>query len=243
MELSPLELYQKAYNLHYKEQKTDQAIGLYEKLLRDHGESDAASYASVQLQTLHPHKHSASKTPKVSTGPNPVVVVLLVINLLALASATVWLFVSLRLIENRQHEQAVLTRALGRITAGNDAEALELLDRLKALVPDDVTAYALASDIYRRNHKYTAARREYELFQRLNPSAPSTGAEISRINSEEDKWIAESKKQQAQKLPQDIVKEAERKTIRRSPARRTRRPDGDEAKPKLLVDPSELQFF
>jgi tetratricopeptide (TPR) repeat protein len=236
MELSPLELYQKAYKLHYGEKKVDEACAIYQQLLRDHPDSDVAAYASVQMRSVQPEKKPTPSSPRPGSGPHPVVAVLLVINLLAVTAAAVWQFVSLRTVEERLNEQAVLSRALGQITTGNDAEALKLLDRLKALMPQDITPFALAADVYRRNHKYTAARREYELYQRLNPDSPSLSSRIERIIREEDAWTAKNKRRRAR-----AVDEAERKRVRRAPRRPTRKPD--EGKPKLLVDPNELQFF
>ena len=52
MNNSPLELYQKAYKLHYKSNDIEAAYSLYEKIIEQFPEDNISAYASIQLQKI-----------------------------------------------------------------------------------------------------------------------------------------------------------------------------------------------
>jgi hypothetical protein len=242
---SALELYQKAYDLHYKRNDIAHACEIYTKIIDDFGTTDAAAYAAIQLQKIKANEATleVARTGKRRAGP--VATTFIVINLiLLLGAAAASTYLHYR-TDARLEKMSLLSRVLGKMYAGRDNEALQLLDEMKIRMRKDITPFALAADIHRKNHEYLKARKQYEAFQRLYPGSPIPREEIARINEEEDVYIERSSdRKKTDALPQEIVEEAAKKNPARSkrrPVRRRTQPSGE--KPKLLVDPDEIEFF
>ena len=68
---SPLELYQQAYKLHYIERKIPDACKIYERLISEFPDSDACSYASIQLEKIKAGRATRElEHPGATKGPS-----------------------------------------------------------------------------------------------------------------------------------------------------------------------------
>lgn len=244
MENSALELYQRAYDLHYKQKDLAGACRIYEKIIGDFADSDAAAYASIQLQKVKANEATLELAQSGKRGAGPVATTFIVINLVVLLGGAGAFALLLYRVNSRLEKTSLLTQVLGKMYAGRDTEALQLLDEMKIRMRNDITPFALTADIYRKNHEYLKARKQYEAFHRLYPGSPIPEIEIARINREEDSYIKRtSEKKNAGKLPQEIVEDRDKKSVAQPKRRRPARGRPAQQKPKLLVDPEEIEFF
>jgi len=83
MENSPLELYDKAYRLHYVENNVVQAGQLYEALIKEFPESNECGYAVIQLQKIHAREVVDSIEALRRKG-HPLLLVSVVLNIVTL---------------------------------------------------------------------------------------------------------------------------------------------------------------
>jgi Flp pilus assembly protein TadD len=73
-------------------------------------------------------------------------------------------------------------RARWRLSSGNNAGALEDLNLIVSLTPNDPEAYNTRGVIYERSGDYTAARADYEHALRLNPDSAEAKHNINHLN-------------------------------------------------------------
>jgi TolA-binding protein len=234
-EQSPLELYQTAYNLHYRQKKISSACLVYERIIRDFPQSDAAAYASVQL-----HKIQANETlRKLARGrqSSAPLIALTIVNFLLVAAGLAFGAYHFKRISDAVNHQSIIARALGKMYAGQDDIALEMLNDLKILAQGDVTPYALAAEIHRGNNRFLQARKEFETFSRLYPDHDLPALELSLIDKEQDAY---HKRLEAEReAEQARIEQKPAPTTRAKPRRRRTPP----RKPRLLIDPDSITYF
>ncbi len=234
-EQSPLELYQTAYNLHYRERKISSACLVYERIIRDFPQSDAAAYASVQLQKIQ-----ANETlRKLARGKAPVgpIILFSAINFILLVGALLFGFIQIRQIRTSVDNQKTMARAIGKMYANQDEQALEILNDLKIIAQGDITPYALSAEIHRKNKRFLKARKEFETFRRLYPRHQLPAAELALIDTEEEEY----RKERAESKPADAV--AEKTSPKPANRAKPRSRSAPKRKPRLLIDPDSLTFF
>jgi cell division protein FtsN len=149
MDLSPLELYETAYNLHYIDKKISSAVLAYEKLIKEFPESIECGYAVIQLRKIR----SASLSDEIrrsETSQNPFALIAFVFALLAILAcgATVWYFK--KLLDKEKVRTTLTTDAIGKVLRGDDDDALRVLAELKNVDKGNVAAFELTADIYRK---------------------------------------------------------------------------------------------
>jgi tetratricopeptide (TPR) repeat protein len=176
MDLSPLELYETAYNLHYIDKKISNAVLAYEKLIKEFPESNECGYAVIQLQKIR-SANLSSEIKNAEKSQNPLLVIAFVFALLAILAcgATVWYFK--KLLEEEKYRTMLTTTAIGKMLRGDDDDALRVLEELKVVDKGNITPFELAADIYRKRDDLKKAAGEYELFFKQNPLRVPTDAE------------------------------------------------------------------
>jgi tetratricopeptide (TPR) repeat protein len=194
MDLSPLELYETAYNLHYIDKKISNAVLAYEKLIKEFPESIECGYAVIQLQKIR----SASLSDEIKRsekGQNPLPVIAFVFALLAIVAcgATVWYFK--KLLDEERLRTTLTTTAIGKMLRGDDDDALQILARLKDVDKGNIAPFELTADIYRKRDDLEKSAAEYEQFFKLNPQRVPTDAEAAIMKAD-----SEGKKSQRQNV-------------------------------------------
>ena len=249
-ENTPLKLYKQAYVLHYKEQKIAEACDLYEQLIKEFPGSDVSAYASIQLHKIH--ADDATRALARRSLPTLPIIIALGANIVVLIIICIFFAVQMNRINIEREKYSALSRALGKMYTGNDNDALDILRELKISFRNDITPFALSSEIYRKNRDYLRARKEYETYRRLYPDDPIPEMEIALINEEEDTHIKKKmseKNEEKPPIPEEVVKEEEKEAQKRAAARAAkrkrikRRYPPKKKRPKLLVPADSISYF
>jgi predicted Zn-dependent protease len=183
MELSPLELYETAYKLHYIDKKISNAVLAYEKLINEFPESNECGYAVIQLQKIR-STNLSEEIKQAEKGQSPLPLIAFVFALIAILAcgATVWYFK--KLLAEEKYRTTLTTTAIGKMLRGDDDDALRVLTELKVVDKDNIVPFELAADIYRKRDELKKAVGEYELFFSLNPKRMPTDAEKANMKAE-----------------------------------------------------------
>ena len=150
--------------------------------------------------------------------------------------------------------------AIGKISRGEEDEALDLLSEMKKLNTTDITPYEISADIYRKQKKYKESRNEYTTFFQNNPELkPSEGEKkfmdfnektmlkkpvIPIVQPKPDKQITKPKPPLKRK--KRIYRKKTRKTRRSRSPKKKPPPPPSQKKPKnglFLVDPDSISYF
>jgi tetratricopeptide (TPR) repeat protein len=240
METTPLQLYKKAYDLHYRENNPEKARELYRKLIRDHADSDASFYASIQLSKIQSQAaalthidatHDETSAPRASSGW--LVIFLLIVNLLLTAVVIIGFALHVRSVTARNESISRMMACVGKLSVGRDETALEILNELKIALREDITPYAISADIYCKQHDYLKARKEYEAFDRLFPGNVLVRQGVKEVNKLEDRYIKKTKRIQA---IQDSIKQATLiKEIKKEPE--------TEPEPRRILRTDDIIYF
>ena len=70
---SPFELYEEAYQLHYREKKIPDAVKMYEAIMREFPDSSECGYSFIQLQKIKANAVTAKLANRDSGGKSLVV--------------------------------------------------------------------------------------------------------------------------------------------------------------------------
>jgi hypothetical protein len=149
-------------------------------------------------------------------------------------------------VEAQKQKTGELIRALGKMYSGRDDDALDILRHVKIGYRNDITPFALSSEIYRKNDDYMRARKEFETYRRLYPKDPLPELEIAEINQEEDEHIkgALEAKSGSAPIPEDVVKEEDRKAaVRAGTGSSSTAARPAKKRPKLLVPVDSIHYF
>ncbi len=236
---TPLELYRKAYRLHYRENKPDDAARLYQSLIEDFPESHVAGYSAIQLEKIRVEEHGRHPRQK-SAALNGTAVVLLIVVILGMIGVAVYFMFEIDALQSRIERSQALSTAIGGLATGQHAEAIRTLERLKNEKPSDPTPYILIAGVHKGRQQFDSARSELESFLRIVPGDPAATAQIARIDQAEQvhlRAVGFSVKEE-----QEAKEEPEKKQPERKPAPKAK-PGNRQVKPKLLVDPDSLTFF
>ncbi|MBD3322171.1 MAG: tetratricopeptide repeat protein [Chitinivibrionales bacterium] len=245
MKNSPLELYEKAYRLHYIDNKLPEACRIYESLIKEFPESNECGYAVIQLQKIQSNVVSETSA-RLKQGTHPLVVVTLMLNLLVAIALVVLAGYYLNSKEQQLEYVSSLSRAIVKAQIGRDNEALALLSDLKINTQGDLTPYLLTADIYRANQMYDRAVEELDTIREYFPEATILEDEIMRIQNEASSRYRVAEKAsgiEGPPAPEDSPKPQVSRSKR--PVSRRRSSSGRSGKkaPQLLVDEDSISFF
>lgn len=192
MEKTPLQIYQRAYNLHYKEENMQGACELYKTLIKSFPESDVAGYAAIQLSKIQSQAIS-DRLPDGQASSRDGGSFLTYLMILATLCIIGWLIGSHFITMKQNAYMNKLIMVLSNMQTGNETQALVVLNSLKLEKRHEVTPYILAADIYRKQREYAKARKEFELYNQLYPNNPLTSIYLDNIMVEEEAYRKELK--------------------------------------------------
>jgi tetratricopeptide (TPR) repeat protein len=242
---SPLLLYQKAWTLHYTDRKIAQACDIYEEIVRKFPESEVSSYSSIQLQKIHASEVTRRLARRTMASIS--VLAFCIVNFLGLIAIAVMLIVHLSGVGSRITQARFLNMAIARMYAGRDNDALDALKSAKIADPGDITSFAMAAEIYRKNKEFLKARKEFETYRRLNPGDPLAEIEIESINEDEDSHVSRTMtiKEEATTIPEEVVKEEDSAADARIDERKKRTPRTmpEVRKTKRVIPIDSIRFF
>jgi tetratricopeptide (TPR) repeat protein len=252
MEQSALEFYQKAYNLHYKERRIDDAVEVYERIIRKFPDANASAYAAVQLQKIQANK-TVDELRLGRRGLSLPVRLLFVGQTLLLVAAVLYSFSLDRQMRNRSAYQSALTLAVGKIAVGNDSEALDICGRLKMLAHNDITPFALGAEIYQKRRDFSGAKNELEQYQTIVPDDPLVSAMLLQVARSQKAArasipasppvVAVLPDSQASAAASVITPQPDRPLPRTSAEREIVRKPDIRRKPNRILIPDSVTFF
>lgn len=182
MASSPLELYEKAYRLHYVENRIPAAVDLYKQLIKVFPDANECGYAVIQLQKIKAQSVVTSFSDDIpgTTGEKNMRPAIVVCILLTVGSLLLSGFLAVSLSNERKQRKehlSIALNALGKIARDEHKEALLLLDKLKEIDSKAIAPYELSADIYRKQNNYREAKNEYSTYFKNNPEKSPTIAE------------------------------------------------------------------
>ena len=184
-ENSSLELYETAYKLHYSDGNIPEACRIYKALIDEFPNSNECGYAVIQLQKILAHDVS----DRIGTGRKTTIVnSLLALCVLLFAAVFIFSFTSAKKTDSKMEALSLVSQALSIMYGGNDNDALELLNKAKALSGGAlIDPYLLSATIYINMQHYAQARGEYESYQKLSGKTDNVFKKLVTIRVEREK--------------------------------------------------------
>lgn len=267
MENTPLELYEKAYKLHYEEKRISEAIVYYKKLINEFPESNECGYAVIQLQKIKANEVAGGikdflEESKKSTKVLPFFVFSIILFLLY--TATLFLVVrnfseKIKLEQKKSH---LIFSALGKLIRKDHNGVREILSELKEISPNDITPYELSAYLYRLEKKEDESINEYTTFFALNPERKPSEDELKYLSKKESEKVGKSNINPQKKIESSVeTKEKSREIIPPQTSKNTqnslkpnqKQPSSTQMPPRpeksknkkglLLVDPDSISYF
>ncbi|MBD3319643.1 MAG: tetratricopeptide repeat protein [Chitinivibrionales bacterium] len=209
---TPLELYEKAYKLHYQEYKIAEACAMYRELIDKFPDSQECGYAVVQLNKIESNKvakrllQSSTVSPRISYAALTVSIVALVITISVIIifswemnTAAERMEHSLAAVRNsidstrQEIDHTVrITRSLGALFAGKDDHALEILRNVQSSGSRAISSYTIAADIYLQKGEYDKAIQEYQKLQADFPELEFISDKIALIKNEMEPTVGDT---------------------------------------------------
>jgi len=139
---SPLEFYQQAYDLHYRQGRLEDAVVLYKKIIQQFPAANECAYAAIQLEKIAADEMAESVNPRRNMGVIAAAIVLF-LTVLALGAMQFVLYLRLeRSVAEMNSRVRVLVQTLAQERAAPDT-------RLDSLVQRHESARALARPLNR----------------------------------------------------------------------------------------------
>jgi hypothetical protein len=149
---TPLELYENAYQLQYYEKKIPDAIKIYEAIIRDFPDSNECGYAVIQLQKIKSRDITKALKAGASKG-YPLLFFAFMSSFFALLVALIGILLLFHQLRVEHHRTTLAISALGKIYCGNEEGALKVLDEMKDFSRQDVLAFEISADIFRKHNQ------------------------------------------------------------------------------------------
>lgn len=183
-ENSPLELYETAYKLHYMDGNIPEACRMYKAIIDDFPNSNECGYAVIQLQKIQ--ANNVADSIRATTGRftmlQVIAVALCIIVCLTLSIAA---FLSLNKAKSDLKALSMVSQAISMLYAGNDTDALEILNKAKVVSKGTMSApYLLSANIYINMQQFTRAKAEYEAYQRTSGKTDNAFKRMVAIKSD-----------------------------------------------------------
>jgi hypothetical protein len=143
---SPLELYEKAYQLQYEKNDLATAIEIYSRLVKEFPDSNECGYAAIQLEKVQAAGilDEIARTQK-QTSPIPLIA--LIIGIIALVACAVLAALLMAKSAREARISSDITQAIAFLYAGKNEEALTLISELQKQFPAHSDAQSLISEI------------------------------------------------------------------------------------------------
>jgi tetratricopeptide (TPR) repeat protein len=189
-ENSPLELYETAYALHYVDGNIPEACRLYKAIIDDFPSSNECGYAVIQLQKIQ--ANDVADGIRASTNRFAMIQIIAVtLCIVVCLTLSVAAFLSLKKARSDLEALSLVSQAISMLYAGNDTDALEILNKAKAVSRGAMSApYLLAANIYINMQQFARARAEYDAYQRASGKSDQAFKKMVAIKSDKaDKKI------------------------------------------------------
>ena len=167
-ENSPLELYETAYKLHYIEGNIPLACRMYKAIIDDFPNSNECGYAVIQLQKIQAN----DVADRVHAATNYLAmfqIIAVTICIIVCLTLSIAAFLSIKKAKSDLEALSLVSQAISVLYAGNDTDALEILNKAKVVSRGAMSApYLLTANIYMNMQQFTRAKAEYETYQRTS---------------------------------------------------------------------------
>jgi hypothetical protein len=183
---SPLELYEKAYRLHYDEGRIPEACRLYKAIVDGFPDSNECGYAVIQLEKVL--AQSVSERINVSSRWTGVLAVIsIIVSVCCLVTVILIANMTTKTVNARLSSASLMSQALGKLFMGKDKEALGLLEEAKAASQNnDIAPYLLSADMYLKRQMYAKAMAEYSALRKLPGGETIAKEEMVKAKAEEE---------------------------------------------------------
>jgi hypothetical protein len=183
---SPLELYEKAYRLHYDEGRIPEACRIYKAVVDQFPDSNECGYAVIQLEKIL--SQSVSERINVSSRWATVLAVIsIVVSVCCLAAVVFISSASTKAVNARLASVSLMSQAASKLAAGKDRDALEILDNAKSATQNrDISPYLLSADIYLKKQQYAKAMAEYSALRKIPGGETIAKEEMVKVKAEEE---------------------------------------------------------
>ena len=188
METTPLQLYIKAYNLHYEDNNFNEARSIYRQLINDYHGSDIADYASIQLSELAKlQNENRGKAPVAQQNNfNRLLIAFIIINFILIAGIIAFFTGKLNKYNSDLSTMSKISQVYAKLYTGKENDAFKILNEVKINNKNDITPYAISADIHLKNNDFIKAKNEYEIFQKLSPENALDKEVVKNISMAEE---------------------------------------------------------
>ena len=184
-ENSSLELYETAYKLQYVDGNIPEACRIYKALIDEFPNSNECGYAVIQLQKIQANDIAGRIKTGMMTKFQGYMIVAGVIACLILSLIAIF---SIKRANAQIEALSLVSQALSIMYGGNDNDALELLNKAKALSGGTLMdPYLLSATIYMNMQHYSSAQDEFEAYQKLTGKTDSVFNKLVTIRIEKEK--------------------------------------------------------
>ncbi|MBD3420311.1 MAG: hypothetical protein GF398_09370 [Chitinivibrionales bacterium] len=201
---TPLELYEKAYSLQYRQDSENEAFRYYQHLIEQFPESPEAGYAMMHINKIKSKDIvRAIRKSKITFNWIPLSVSAVVL-LVALVSSGYHIAATRRIdsfiaslntslaqyatFEQETHNNIkkleYIAQALAQLQLGKRQSALDILAKAKAVATQDATPHIISADIYLASGQVDAALDEYYQMQQRFPDLASIGNRIEHLKQQ-----------------------------------------------------------
>ncbi len=199
---SAIELYQEAYNLHFRQGRPELARELYREIIERFPESDERKYAQFLLARISTTVETPQ--PQSASSSLPAIAALsLLVSFIALAGI-VGLFYFIKKQQNSVDYFERVMVGIHAIAQRNDDDALAVLREAKILAPRRTAAYVLASQIYIRKERFDLAESEYKLLLSMDPENTFAQEQLTAVRQRQEEARSQ-RKQAIQSVPAPIL--------------------------------------
>jgi flagellar basal body-associated protein FliL len=244
MENTPLQLYKKAYELHYTKKKLKKAGHIYKELLSNFPDSEVSKYASIQLSKIITNNIDEDMPKNKATIGFILLISFLVINTVALGGTLFWLYSHIQFSKSQNFIAMKTAQSISNIYAGNEEAALNILRELKYHTKDDITPYEISANIFLKQNQFKKARNEYESYKILYPDNIISTTKIDLINKEEIKFKdnLDFVKKAAESQPK-IVKVNSPKPVKNKPVKKKIKNENELEIEPPVIDKDDVSYF
>jgi hypothetical protein len=184
-ENSSLELYETAYKLHYIDGNIPEACRIYKVLIDEFPNSNECGYAVIQLQKILAN----DVADRLKKGKPPALLSIVLALCVALCLTLSFIsFTSLKKAATEIETLSLVSEALSIMYGGNDNDALELLDKAKAISRGAMKEpYLLSANIFMNMQHFSQARAEFETYQKISGKIDSVFQKMVTVKIEKEK--------------------------------------------------------
>ena len=183
---SPLELYEKAYRLHYDEGRIPEACRIYKAVVDQFPDSNECGYAVIQLEKILSQRVSGRINVS-SRWAGVVAVISLVVSICCLLGVILLSSIFTKTLHAKLASISIMSQALGKLSVGKDKQALDLLDDAKSATQNkDAAPYLLSADIYMKKLQYAKAITDYEALRKVAGYETIAKEEMVKAKAEEE---------------------------------------------------------